>query len=793
MLEVLDARTTTVDSPRSAASLPASPSTLNIAVYSLTIFLSAALLFQVQLIFAKHILPFFGGVPSVWNTCMFSFQVLLLLGYGYAHLLRTRFTLHQQRLLHTSLLLVSAILLVALWFHWGTPLTPGANWRPGFKDSPVTKILQLVAVTTAFPFFMLSTTGPLLQSWAARTSLLCSPYRLYALSNAGSLVGLLTYPFLLEWALTVTHQAWLWSFSYLLFVAVCLATVLRLPRNAAEPQPAPTRTASPSARPGPMRYALWLTFSTCSTVILLSSTSFIGENIAPIPLLWVLPLSLYLVTFMLAFDGDRWYSRRVFWPLYAAAVGIVMSANVHANELPPSLLILWYCLAIFAVCIVCHGELARSKPPSEHLTSFYWTVAAGGALGGTFVVLIAPRIFHGFWEFQGALLGCGVLLFLSFALEDRTGRSESSAWTSVLVLLAAFLLPHTAFMLPKLRRLTFLSHEYWTVPLCLGLWAIWRAVLRRPASAGSTAEREPGDIARSSLRFAWQPVAALLMIGLFAIIFITYVVLGRSQIMYSERNFFGVKYVREDRDNIAFISGNTIHGLQLKDPAQRYLPTMYFAPQSGIGRLLSSYPRNAHNGQLRVGVVGLGVGTLASYFHPGDFLRFYEIDPAVLSMSLPPRPLFSFLQHSPARIEIAMGDGRLWLERELAAGQPQQFDVLVLDAFNSDSVPIHLLTQEAISIYLRHLRGTQSVLAFNITNRFLDLLPVLQGAAQTRHLTIVEVRYGISRWVLLSADPAALDLPGVREVAISPATDRAAIFWTDNYSNIFQVFRHTRH
>jgi hypothetical protein len=788
VLELLETGSRPSESPSSPK-----PPTSGVAAYALTIFLSAALLFQVQLIFAKHILPLFGGVPSVWNTCMFCFQVLLLLGYAYAHLLKSRFTLHQQRTVHSVLLLCSAVVLVALWLRWGTPLTPGPAWKPGPNENPVGKILQLLALTVAFPFFMVSTTGPLLQSWAARTAILSSPYRLYALSNAGSLLGLLTYPFVLEWAFAIRHQAWFWAASYLLFVGLCLTIALRLPQQAAAHSEPALRDSTPAAKPKPVRYALWLALSTCSTVILLSATNFLCENIAAIPLLWVLPLSIYLLTFMLAFDRERWYSRKVFWPLYAAAIGVVFSRNIPSHPNLPVLLIALHCLIIFAACMVCHGELARSKPAPLYLTSFYAMIAAGGALGGTFVIVIAPRIFRDFWEFQGALLACGLLIFASFLIEDPSGRSEASAWPAVLVILAAFQLPHFALLFPKLSRIPFLRLEYFTLPICIVFWLLFRTRLPKTASRDSASASSPNARAQSfpslNRQFSWQPLAALLLIGVFVIFFASYVVFFDSHHITQERNFFGVKYVDNAPDALVLVSGSTAHGQQFKDPARQNLPSLYYSPDGGVGTLLRTHPRFANEGHLRIGVIGMGVASLAAYARPGDLVRYYEIDPAVVRLSVGQRPVFTFLQHSLARVEIVLGDARLSLEHEATQGALQRFDVLVVDAFNSDSIPVHLLTQQAVALYSRHLRGPDSVLAFDISNNYLDLAPVLRGIAETRHLAIVQVHRAGSNWILLSANPAMLQAPGLQEVAMPPATDRPPLFWTDDYSNVFQVFR----
>jgi len=794
MPEVLDLPEIDSNPPHEQRSPALQRPAYSLFAYGVTIFLSAALLFQVQLIFAKHILPLFGGVPSVWNTCMFCFQVLLLLGYGYAHLLKSRLTLRRQRAVHVALLISSAVLLVVLWFRWGTPLTPGNSWKPGPHDNPVVRILEMLGLTVAFPFFLVSTTGPLMQSWAAGTRATPTPYRLYALSNAGSLLGLLTYPFLIEWLFTIRHQAWLWSSGYLLFVASCLIVALRLPKETAGIESRITPVRTPAARPKAARYALWLAFSTCSTIVLLSSTNFLCENIAAIPLLWVLPLALYLITFIIAFDSSRWYSRKIFWPLYAIALGIILSVNVASLRSAPLLLIVFYCLTIFAVCMVCHGELGRSKPAPEYLTSFYWTISAGGALGGAVVILFAPMILPGFWEFQGSLLAVGFLLFGSSLAEDRTGRSEAGTWPVVLVILTAFLLPHVGYLVPALGRYPLINREYWTLPVCLAVWLLWRAAFPKvhaPTSPTDESLASPTGVrARSDApQFAWQPMTAVLMIALFSILFASYVLIHGSDLVLQERNFFGVKYVSKGPDGLALISGNTAHGLQLEDPATHYFPTLYYSPRSGVGTLLRTYPRETTQGQLRIGVIGMGIASLSAYARSGDYLRFYEIDPAIVSLSVGPHPLFSMLEHSPATKEIILGDGRISLERELDRGEPGRFDVLVVDAFHSDSIPVHLVTRESLALYQRHLRGPDGVIAFNVTNRFLDLAPVLLGEALVRHLAIVQVNQDGSSWILLSANPSVLQTPGLRDVARPPAASRPPLLWTDDYSNVSQVFR----
>src|SRR6202048_1472227 len=405
----------------------------NILQYALTIALSAFLLFQVQMILGKFLLPLFGGTPAVWTTCLLCFQVLLLLGYSYGHVLGNAKSWGVQGRVHAALLLASLGLLGVLWVKWGSPLTPGSEWRPQPNDNPVAKILELLAVTVALPFFLLSTTGPLLQRWLSVSGGKRSPYRLYALSNAGSLLGLLSYPFLIEWSLTLKHQAWVWSCGYVAFAVLGTAIAWRhTASNSGHdfPQLQSTEYREVAQAPGKLRYLLWMGLSACSTTMLLASTNLLCQDIAVIPLLWVVPLSLYLLSFILTFDSNRWYRRKIYWPLYFLVLGAAMKTTFNESNGETVFLIVLYCVTLFTVCMVCHGELARSKPEPRRLTGFYLMVALGGALGGAFVVLVAPHVFLGLWEFHVRLIGCGFLLTAAYALARRKPMADKLAATA---------------------------------------------------------------------------------------------------------------------------------------------------------------------------------------------------------------------------------------------------------------------------------------------------------------------------------------------------------------------------
>ena len=694
------------------------------ALYALTIFLSAFLLFQVQLIIAKYILPWFGGSPSVWNTCLLLFQVLLLAGYCYAHLLSTRLPASSQTHLHVILLLASLVTLIVVSRGWPSPITPGAAWRPLPGSPPVWQVISVLLVSVGFPFLILSTTGPLLQVWFSRIEGR-SPYHLYALSNAGSLLGLLSYPFLEERFLHLRTQGWIWSLTYMLFLAACGACAWLLKtRPLTADTPAAPVTSETASKPTILSRFMWLAFAACASAMLLATTNLICQEISVIPLLWVLPLCLYLLSFILCFQNDRWYRRGIFHSLYALAVFAALTALSAQAGVHILAQIAVLSTTLFSVCMVCHGELARSKPGHEYLSTFYLTIAAGGALGSIFVVLIAPRIFHRFWEFQLALILCGVLLFAAVLLDRESWFYKQRLWRIIFALV----------------------------------------------------------------------VIALVIRGYSYSMYLIHAEAGGRRVLFRTRNFFGVKTVSLDQYGIWLRHGRTQHGVQLTDPSVHDEPTLYYKRLSGIGLVLDHYPRpldaNGVPRPLRVGVVGLGIGTLATYGHPGDYFRFYEIDPEVLQLSLGERPFFSFLQDSRATVDIALGDARLSLEKEANRGQLQKFDVLVLDAFSSDSIPVHLLTREAMAVYIRHLAGPDSVVAFHLSNRALDLRPVADALSREYHFNPVEVEQpGFNDWVIASANPAMISFPELKERATPVTIHHAVPLWTDEYSNLLGVLR----
>lgn len=705
--------TTATASPRPVpASVPAR--------FALAIVLGAFLLFQVQFILAKRLLPWFGGAPAVWTACMLFFQVLLLAGYGYAHGLARAWP-RRQRDVHLALLAAALLLLLSRARSWPSPLTPGEEWSPQPGADPVLSILRMLAVSAGLPYLVLAATGPLVQSWLARLSG-ASPYRLYALSNLGSLLGLLSYPFVIEPWLSVAGQGWFWACAFVGFACAVGACAVAVGRVAAEERAA---SGPGPPRPAIFQFALWFGLAAVASTLLLAVTNEICLDVAVIPFLWVLPLALYLLSFVVCFEYERLCRREIWLGAVAVAAPSCLYALSRGTDLPIGGQVAVFGGALFAYCMACHGELARTKPPPAHLTSFYLTVAAGGAAGGLFTSLVAPALFPGYWELHLALLGGAVLLVAVLLLDAGSWLNRGGAGRVRSYRIAAY---------AGVAVLT------------------WRL----------------GAQARDDLR-------------------------GMTEV---RRGFFGVLSVAlenrgESDERLKLRHGRIAHGLQFTAPARRREPTTYYGPKSGAGLALRRHPRRLAGEPLRVGLVGLGVGTLAAYARPGDVLRVYEINPEVLRLSAGPYPTFTFLRDAAAEVTTVVGDARLSLAREL----PQDFDVLALDAFNGDAIPMHLLTREAFAVYLRHLRAG-GVLAVHVSNKYLDLKPVVRGLAGSFGLraVLVDARSSgalwASDWVLVARDGALFTDAEIDAAALPLAVREAGLpVWTDAYSNLLGVLR----
>jgi hypothetical protein len=749
--------------------------------YAATILAGAFLLFQSQLIISKYILPWFGGAPAVWTTCNLVFQLLLLLGYIYAHFLVTRLPLASQVKTHLFLIGLSLLMLSVLAFLWPSPITAGSNWKPEDTTQPVWNIVSLLTISIGFPFFVLATTSPLLQKWFTQSQGR-SPYRLFALSNAGSLLGLLSYPFIIEPNLSLFRQSWLWSAGYLVYILLSALCALRMSRAGRQPaglheyQHFSAPPVTEEIRPGAGIHLLWLSLSACGCAIYLATTNMICQEIAVIPFLWVLPLSLYLLTFIACFDSNRWYRRVVFHPLYAI-VPLLFFLTKKSDVLPQ---IGSYPIALLVICMICHGELARIKPSGRYLTSFYLMIACGGAAGGIFVALIAPLIFPAFWEFQIAIWACGILLAIVLFRDRSSWFYQGSFWPLLFLMLTAGELIETCInYVPTISHLIYRAVAWgiWGIAVIPVIWLIFKH-------------------RKSPSRFRWTQAYAIGILVLMGAVSFMQLRSQASGSFIRFRSFFGAFRILKNGTCLTLKHGTTNHGWQFQDGTYDSTPTSYYTNNSGIGILLWDHPKRSLTGpdaEMRVGVVGLGAGTLAAYGRSGDYYCFYEIDPAVVRISQGEKATFTYLKNSPSNIKVVLGDARLSMERQAMLGDLQKFDILVLDAFNSDSIPVHLMTREAMQIYLKHLRNQDSVIAFHISNRVLDLVPVLRGLSREFNLSLklvdTEDQDTRAYWGLLSYNPYSLQSWRLDRFVVEPQEGNASALWTDDNNNLFRLIR----
>ena len=752
--------------------------------FATAIFLSAFLLFQVQLLLGKEVLPLFGGAPAVWTVCVLVFQLLFLAGYGYSHGLATWLPLRRQVIVHGALLGASAVFLGVLGHIRSTPVGPGASWHPQPGTNPTWTITEFLIWSIGLPFFLLSATSPLMQHWFAQAAPKRSPYRLYALSNAGSLLGLLSYPFLVEPHFGLGVQGWAWAAGYGLFL-VCYCFSARSAARTTAPA-ALKQTSSLDLRPRgaplgwPLRL-LWIGLAACASVLLLATTNLICQGIAASPFLWVLQLSLYLLSFIVCFESDRWYRREIFHPLFAVTVALVIVVSLPNAAYSFLMQLAAYSAVLFAGCMVCHGEAARTRPSAESLTVFYFCIATGGAAGGIVVSLIAPGMFPNYWEYPLGVLGCVAVLLWVSARERSSWWYTGRASLALLILSGAMLLTPT-ILAPVWGEAARLRPS---IGVCAAAVLTGAAVFKYMMERHEPKKAPAPLLVRSASRIALALLAAGLVIPQKAALY---------HVIASSRNFYGVlSVVSVDQENyLALRYGNTVHGFQYQDAERARLATGYYGPGSGANIVIRNWPQRP----MRVGLVGMGVGTLAALAQPGDVFRFYEINPDVYKMSRGKQPYFTFLQDSPGRIEVVPGDARLSLEREAHRGELQKFDVLVLDAFSSDAIPMHLLTREAFSDYEEHLRGPASVIAVHISNQTLDLRPVLAGIGREFGFHAVRVYpllptgpFSQSDWVLLSHDSTSLSGNEIAKHSEPFPMEARSISWTDDYCDLLHVIR----
>ncbi len=694
---------------------------LVVTLLAATVFLGAFLLFLLEPLFAKLILPWFGGSAAVWAVCLVFFQSALLLGYLYADVVTRRLTSRQQSVLHIVLLAACLAFL---------PITAHANWRPSPGSDPAWRILGLLTVSIGLPFVLLSATSPLVQAWHARLRPTVEPYHLFALSNFASLLALLSFPFWVEPRLSSHQQALLWSALFGVFVLLC-ASAAWISRGGlaaqtqfavdAQPEPKSSLASAPTGAPAGAPVVapavvpfpavrdklLWLGLAACGSMLLLSITNHMTENVAPIPLLWVVPLALYLLTFAMAFNRPSLYSRWLTVRLLAVIVASLGSA-LYDPSFTKSLQISVpvFSADLFICCLFCHGELAKRRPAPQYLTSFYLMIALGGALGAIFVGLVAPHVFAGVYELPIAV--------------------------TFMAALVAVLWPEG-----------WLTRAFWI--------------------AGT--------------------IAMVVVVG-------HNVHTYRKDVVVAERNFYGPVRIKLFYDWLkqpyhTLYNGIIEHGAQFENPPQSHDPTTYYGPKSGVG-LAMDYFGSAPK---RVGVVGLGAGTLAAYGKRGDYFRFYDINPLIRKLAT---SSFTYLRDTPAKTEIVMGDARLSLQAE----QPQQFDVLAVDAFSGDAIPVHLLTREAFALYLQHLKP-DGVLAIHTSNTYLNLEPVVKLLADDAGYSASWISSDDDRrklidaadWVLVSRNKRfneELETATFVETIVVPPKLR---LWTDDYNNLFQILR----
>jgi len=760
-------------------------------LFAVTVVLSAFLLFQVQLVVAKQLLPWFGGTPTVWTICQMFFQLIVLGGYLYGHALTTRAKLRKQYRIHLGVLAAAGAGLVAVAVWSGVPLLAAESMKASRGVHPAVQLFVLLVITAGLPAFAVSTTGPLLQNWHARAmNPLTRTYRLYALSNAGSLLGLLSYPVAVERLLTLRQQAWVWTALFAVFAAGAGVIARRTVVQSRPIEDRDDEAAAPDARqPSPATAAMWLLLSLAGSLIVLATTNHLSQDVAAVPFLWVLPLAIYLITFIVCFDHPGRYSRR--WMLAAGLpLTIVVGAGVLSEASLPSQLIV-YASFVFCLCTLCHGELVLLRPGAAHLTKFYVLVALGGALGGVFVGIIAPVVLPDVWEFHLATVLAWAALMIAWS-RDRSSPFFVGDRLAFALCVAAVLFLAVRYVIERtdLERIAWIQANSWAITAGLVIVPVmgtsllgWRFRVARAA--------------------CWPRAAVGLAIGLAALFFVGRVLKDRDGALHSVRNFYGVvRVVFDERSGVEvkqLVHGAILHGMQVDTLAGRNTPTAYYSRSSGIALASTDLIRQPEflagsGGSLHVGVIGMGIGTMSAFGRAIDRVRYYEINPEVVALALGPKAYFTFVNDSSAKATVILGDARVSLERELAAGQRQRFDLLSMDAFSGDSVPVHLLTREAFDVYTAHLRNEQSILAVNVSNRYLDLEPVV--SANARRLGFSGVRVDTagdppflvpSSWILLSRRSLTFRNAPANFNA-RPLTTSSVPF-TDQYSNLFRVLR----
>jgi hypothetical protein len=716
-------------------------------LYCVSIFLGAFLLFLVQPMMAQFILPWFGGSSLVWTTCMLFFQSGLVLGYAYAHQVTQRISPFNQWLLH--LIVLSAAILFL-------PIRPGMDWKPLDGLNPTWRVLALLTATIGVPYVVLSTTGPLIQRWQSLSHPGRSPYRLFALSNLGSLLALVGFPFVIESYLTLEQQSWYWSGGLLVYALLVGVCGYRFQRLADPERLAATAAATNSLRDdsqavdqrqprlGRWVSVLWFVLPMLASVQLLATTNFLTQEVGAHPFLWILPLALYLISFIVCFESERLYVRPLF--LLTLCGSAIYACYVYDQGLHETFRaqVFGYSSVLFSAAMICHGELARLKPEPARLTAFYLWISLGGAAGGLLVALIAPYVFSDYYEFHLSL-----------------------------ILIVIFTLP--LVLVDGVRHYFQQPRPVWKV---VGAWLSVLAGVVTIAGVALTAVQMVRENTDSS-------------------------VVGQY------RNEYGVLKVRDSFGKRVLSHGKTMHGYQIADPEWQQRPTSYYNPESGLGVVMRFLQGELSGGPgtlgaptpqtsppLAIAVIGLGTGTAVTWGRDVDTVRFFEIDPKVVAVA---KTHFSYLSKAKAKNDIVLGDARVQLERENERGEPL-YDVLIADAFSSDSIPKHLLTTEALQVFLQRIKP-DGFLVIHVSNRFIQLAPLLERQAQDLGVASILISFnqrddepeayyrGSSSWVVLTQNEIFQVHPVVESARSNFPKQETDVRWTDDFSPLLPLIR----
>lgn len=694
-------------------------------LFAITIFIGSFLLFQVQPVIGKYILPWFGGTSFVWITSLLFFQTLLLGGYFYAFIL-SKLPIKLQVVIHCLLILITFYLLLISFHTRPSPITPGLWEKPQTSLPAVTQVLSILLISVGLPYFLLATTSTLLQKWFSSFSQSKSPYSLYAISNVGSLLGLISYPFFVEPLLTLKDQGTFWSVSFLgvcVLLFLCSMYALFLQVNEVT-----NKQASVFSHTTSKQIALWFIFPAVSSMMLLAATNQMTQAIAPIPFLWLLPLCLYLVSFIICFSKRNYYKRILYSSIFLASSVIILAILIQSIVVSVFWQLIIYTFFLFSAFMLCHGELYAKRPHNQQLNMFYLLISLGSVFGALIVAIIAPLYFIGlYWELYLAIyataLIAGLILITTYSsipLFTKLFASNKEKNIFIVVIISGFFLVISLMSYGAQKENS------------LGIWRNFYATLR-------VTQRK-------------TPQGTL----------------------------------------TCLLNGKIIHGCQFKEKNLQQIPLTYFGKDSGVMLAIQSLRKKDKN--LRIGIIGLGVGTIAAYGKKEDKITFYELNPQDITIA---RTQFSYLSHSPAVISVIPGDGRLSLQEQMAQKGPLKYNLFVIDAFNDDAIPVHLLTKEAFDLYRKNIVPNDSIIAVHISTTYVNLSPVIKVLAHQFHMSAAIITtpskgpdLAVSRWALLTNNPELLQTNEIKSSQQDMTKIKDVQLWTDNYSNLFQLLNY---